>query len=123
LADLFFFETLVRVHRAGEGAPYTGLKPAGVEFEPGIKASDKALESGSVDALTEELTAVVSAGVRELFERAYQAKAHAEHNVEAGRRFVAAYVEFVHYIERLHSAAAADAAHQVESDLSPVHEY
>jgi hypothetical protein len=29
LADRFFFETLVRVHRAGEGAPFTGLKPAG----------------------------------------------------------------------------------------------
>ena len=26
LADLYFFETLVRIHRAGEGAPYTGLK-------------------------------------------------------------------------------------------------
>ena len=27
LADHYFFETLVRVHRAGEGAPFTGLKP------------------------------------------------------------------------------------------------
>lgn len=27
LADMYFFETLVRIHRAGEGAPYTGLKP------------------------------------------------------------------------------------------------
>ncbi|MGH8640573.1 MAG: DUF6448 family protein, partial [Burkholderiales bacterium] len=30
LADRHFFETLVRVHRAAEGAPYTGLKPAGM---------------------------------------------------------------------------------------------
>ena len=29
LADMYFFETLVRIHRAGEGEPYTGLKPAG----------------------------------------------------------------------------------------------
>src|SRR5687768_9733513 len=29
LADMYFFETLVRLHRAGEGAGYTGLKPAG----------------------------------------------------------------------------------------------
>jgi len=29
LADLYFFETLVRLHRQGEGEPYTGLKPAG----------------------------------------------------------------------------------------------
>ena len=34
LADTYFFETLVRVHRAGEGAPYTGLKPAGLDPGP-----------------------------------------------------------------------------------------
>ena len=26
LADMYFFETLVRIHRAGEGAGYTGLR-------------------------------------------------------------------------------------------------
>jgi hypothetical protein len=36
LADRFFFETLVRVHRAGEGAPFTGLKPAGRDLGPAI---------------------------------------------------------------------------------------
>jgi hypothetical protein len=36
LADRHFFETLVRVHRAGEGAPYTGLKPAGRDLGPAI---------------------------------------------------------------------------------------
>lgn len=29
VADRLFFETVVRIHRSGEGAPYTGLKPAG----------------------------------------------------------------------------------------------
>ena len=43
LADTYFFETLVRVHRAGEGAPYTGLKPAGLDLGPAIPAADKAL--------------------------------------------------------------------------------
>ena len=31
VADFYFFETAVRLHRAGEGAPYTGLKPAGFD--------------------------------------------------------------------------------------------
>ncbi len=52
LADRYFFETLVRVHRAGEGAPYDGIKPAGTKVEPGVEAADKALESGSVDSLS-----------------------------------------------------------------------
>lgn len=49
MADLYFFETLVRVHRAGEGAPHTGLKPAGRDLGPAIPAADRALQEGSVD--------------------------------------------------------------------------
>src|SRR5512139_197092 len=49
LADTYFFETLVRVHRAGEGAAYTGLKAE--EIEPPVAAADKALETGKVEEL------------------------------------------------------------------------
>jgi len=49
MADTYFFETLVRMHRAGEGAPYTGLKPAGRDLGPAIPAADKALEDGSIE--------------------------------------------------------------------------
>jgi len=41
LADRFFFETLVRVHRAGEGASFTGLKPAGRDLGPAIPAAER----------------------------------------------------------------------------------
>jgi hypothetical protein len=58
LADMYFFESLVRIHRAGEGAPYTGLKAAGT-VEPSVAAADKALESGSVDSLVKLVTEVV----------------------------------------------------------------
>ncbi len=110
LADLWFFETLVRIHRAGEGAPFTGLKPAG-EVEPIVAAADKALESGSADDLAKHIAEAVVAGIRKRFAEAVKAKDHAAHSVEMGRRFVAAYVEFVHYVERLHQDAAASAAH------------
>src|SRR5690349_7572698 len=55
LADTYFFETVVRLHRAGEGAPYTGLKPAGLEAPNAIAAADRAVDSGSADALSAEL--------------------------------------------------------------------
>ena len=42
LADHYFFETLVRIHRAGEGAPYVGLKP-GSAVDPAVALADKAL--------------------------------------------------------------------------------
>jgi hypothetical protein len=110
LADRFFLETLVRLHRAGEGEPFTGLKPAGV-VEPAVVEADKALDSGSVDALVKLVTETAAKGIRERFSRAKEAKKHADHSVAAGREFVESYVQFTHYAERLHMDAAADAGH------------
>ncbi|HEX7345120.1 MAG TPA: DUF6448 family protein [bacterium] len=111
LADMYFFETLVRIHREGEGAPYTGLKPAG-EIEPGIAAADKAIETGSVDELLRNLNAALGAGVREHFAEVMETKKHADHNVEAGREYVAAYVTFIHYVERLQSDITRAPSHE-----------
>lgn len=110
LADQFFFETLVRLHRAGEGAPYTGLKPAGTKLAPAVEAADRALQSGKADALIQLVTDKVAAGIRQRFSEALDKKAHAEHSVAAGRQYVAAYVEFVHYVEALDRAAAQPAS-------------
>lgn len=114
LADQFFFETLVRLHRAGEGAPYTGLKPAGTKLDPAVEAADRALRDGKVDALIQLVTEEAAAGIRQRFNEAVEKKQHAEHSAEAGREYVAAYVEFVHYIETLHTTAARS---------SPAHEH
>lgn len=112
LADQFFIETLVRLHRLGEGAPYTGIKPAGTEIEPIIQAADQALQNGQVDGLVRQVTEEVSTGIRRRFAEVVEKKRHAEHQVEAGREYVAAYVEFVHYVEALQAVAARpEAAH------------
>jgi len=112
LADTWFFETLVRVHRAGEGAPYTGLKSAGAEVEPGIDAADHALESGVIDPLVNDLTAAVDASVREKFQRAATASREKDASVQAGREYVEAYVQFIHYVERLHQVTAGHVSHE-----------
>ena len=114
LADMYFFETLVRLHRAGEGAPYTGLKPA-EDIEPIIAETDKALESGSVDKLVKHVTDAVAKGIRDRFTHAKETKRHADESVEAGREFVEAYVEFTHYVERLYLDVVAHGSHHGES--------
>lgn len=103
LADRYFFETLVRIHRAGEGAPYTGLKPAG-EVPPGIALGDKAMEKGSLDDLQPALLEHLAAGLKERFAEVMEAKKHAGESVEKGREFVAAYVVYIHYVEGLVNA-------------------
>lgn len=110
LADRSFFETLVRVHRAGEGAPYTGLKPADRDLGPAIPAADKALETGSVGPLRDLLAEAVRRGLREHFEALRTLKTYDPNDVAAGRRYVQAYVEYIHYVERLHEAATTSAS-------------
>lgn len=112
LADMYFFETLVRIHREGEGAPYTGLKSE--KPEPIIVEADKALESGSADALIKHMTSAVTNGIKERFARARETKKHADESVESGRKFVEAYVEFTHYVERIYMDAIAKALHHEE---------
>lgn len=110
LADMYFFETLVRIHRAGEGAPYTGLKP-GEAVDPAVALADKALETGSVDKLVDVLTKAMANGIRERFQHAKETQKHADDSVEAGREFVKAYVIFTHYAEGLHATIKANADH------------
>jgi hypothetical protein len=110
MADRYFFETLVRIHREGEGAPYTGLKPAG-DVDPAVAMADQALDSGSAERLAGAVSGHVVDGIRQRFARAVEAKKHAEESVEAGREFVEAYVEFTHYVEGIHQLATARAAH------------
>lgn len=105
LADRSFFETLVRLHRAREGEPYTGLKPAGTDPGPAVRAVDESLEKGTPDALVRLITERTSSGVRTGFTRVLEARRHAGESVEAGRAFTSAYAEFVHSVEELYRAA------------------
>lgn len=109
LADMYFFETLVRLHRLGESAPYTGLSAEPVE--PIIAEADRSLEKGTVDHLVKHVTDAVANGIRERFKNTLEKRKHAEDNVAAGREFVEAYVDFTHYVERLHLDAIAKPAH------------
>jgi hypothetical protein len=113
LADKYFFETLVRIHRAGEGAPYTGLKP-GEAVDPAVALADKALENGSIDKLVNVLTNAMVNGIRERFAKAYENHKHADDSVAAGREFVESYVIFTHYVEGLHGLIKGGAAHHGE---------
>jgi hypothetical protein len=111
MADMYFFETLVRIHREGEGAPYTGLKPAGA-VEPAVALADQALEFGNVDHLANAISEHVVTGIKERFARALEARKHTDESVAAGREFVELYVQFTHYVERLHFDATTSAGHR-----------
>jgi hypothetical protein len=115
MADMYFFETLVRLHRESEGATYTGLKPAGTDFGPVIPAGDHALETGSLTELRDLIVSEFEAGLHAYFDEMMEAKEFDTNDVVAGRKFVHNYVKFMHYAGPVYNAAKA------EESLSHVH--
>ena len=104
LADQYFFETVVRLHRRSEGEEYTGLKPAGRDLGPVIPAADQAILKMSAEPLVSLLTEEVARGVRQHFEAVLRARIFPGSSVEAGRQYVKAYVDFIHYVDHLQEA-------------------
>ena len=109
-ADRQFFTTLVEVHRASEGAPFTGIKEAG-RIDPAVSAADAGLAAGNVDELVATTTGEVEQGIRQRFAAAIAAQAHAGDSVPQGREYVSRYVQYVHYVEGLHAALGATSEH------------
>jgi UDP-2,3-diacylglucosamine pyrophosphatase LpxH len=109
LADQYFMETLVRLHRAGEDAPYTGIKDEPVE--PIVAMADKALADGSADEMIKKMTGHMAAAIKDKFIKALEAKKHKEKNIATGREFVEAYVIYMHYVEGLHAAIMLSGGH------------
>ena len=105
LADKYFFETIVRLHRAGEGEPYTGLKPAGTNIVPIIRLLDGAIDSGSAARLLNEVPIAAKADVEEQFRQVIGLKKYDINNFEAGRRYVKSYVTFIHHVEELYETS------------------
>ena len=123
LSEMYFFETVVRIHRAGEGVQYTGLKAAGRDLGPAIPAADIALETGVVEPLLKLLTATMQEGVHEQFANARAKRNFSRDDLVAGRAYVEAYVLFIHFVERLYeSTKTPPEGHSHESQEVGMHE-
>lgn len=111
VADRWFFETVVRVHRAGEGAAFTGLKPAGLGHGPVVPVAEKAIESGSPDELIKLLTDTVRAEVEEKFHHVMHLKSKAQGPVDEAREYVEAMLGFEVYSHTLYQCVTAEPHH------------
>jgi hypothetical protein len=109
LADQYFLETLVRLHRAGEGAPYTGIKDEPVE--PIVALADKALAESSANEIIKKISGHLAGAIQEKFNKALEAMKDKDKSVEAGREFVEAYVTYVHYVEGIHAGIMSAGGH------------
>lgn len=99
LAEKYFFETLVRIHRAGEGVPFTGVKPSGTSIDEKILAADKSIETGNLSPLNAKVSEKDQTELTERFKKVMSLKNFDVNNVEAGREYIEAYVQFFKFAE------------------------
>lgn len=111
LADRYLFETLVRLHRSGEGVPFIGVKPVGTPIDEKIKAADQAIVTGNLASLEKLVPKDRILELRELFAKVLSLKKFAVDDVRAGREYIEAYVRFFHFAE---GEAEGHAAHHQE---------
>ena len=114
LADEWFFETVVRLHREGEGAPYTGLKPAGLDEGPIVPRAEKAIARGNPEEAISFILHVVEEDLHQRFNLVMEKARFDVNDVAAGRAYVQAYIGFVVYAHHLFSGIAAGGEHREE---------
>lgn len=107
VADRLFFETVVRLHRAGEGAPYTGLKPAGASFGPVIPLAEAAIETGLAGPVSEFLVHELQAELEHRLGEVNRLKATRDQSLSAKRRYVEAMLDFQVFSHHLFQAIHA----------------
>lgn len=109
VVDLYFFETVVRIHREGEGADFTGLKPAGLDVGPVIPVAEKALESGSSVELEKILCDTIKEEVHHRLEEAMHLKQHTGESVDKAREYVEAMLGLQVWSHKLYNCAKSSA--------------
>ena len=99
LAEKYFFETLVRLHRSGEGVPFNGVKPSGTPVDEKILAADKSIEVGNLSPLKDKVSKEMLPELTERFENVMALRNFDVNNVKDGREYIEAYVKFFKFAE------------------------
>ncbi|GLB65583.1 DUF6448 family protein [Arthrobacter mangrovi] len=112
VSDLYLFETVVRTHRMGEGAPYTGLKPAGQSEGPAIPLAEAAVAGGSVAEVSAFLAQELHAELERRLESVRALAGRADESVAAAREYVEAMLGFEVYTHKTYLAIHAQGHHR-----------
>ncbi|HLN21709.1 MAG TPA: DUF6448 family protein [Bacteroidales bacterium] len=99
IADMYFFEKVVRLHRQGENVAFTGIKPSGTPVDEKILAADKSIELGNLDPLDKLVPVNDQSELKERFSKVITLKNFDVNDVAAGREYIEAYVQFFHFAE------------------------
>lgn len=120
VAERLFFETVVRLHRQGEGAPFTGLRPAGLDLGPVVPLAEEAVESGSPEDLTTFLGAVLTDELHRRLSAVTELGDARNGSVERERQWITAMLDFQAYSHRLFEALESQAHAHGDTHETPL---
>ncbi len=110
ILETSFLETLVRLHREGEGASYTGLKPVG-SMTKLVEMADNSLAKKEVNEVINIVTSHLKEVLQEKYTKAIELSKTKDNSVEEGRAYVVAYVEYTHTLEALEHILHGEISH------------
>lgn len=111
VADNYFFETVVRLHRKGEGKGFTGLKPVGLDWGPVVPKADKSIESGNASEVIDLLKNTLGNKIQGMFDKAMSRKKYDINNVDEARKYVHSMLEYVLFSHHLYKFISKGGAH------------
>lgn len=115
IAEKYFFSELIRVHRTGEGAPFTGLKPSGTPIDEKVQAADESIAVGNLSPMEGLIEEDKMPELEERFNNAMALKDFDVNDVEAGREYIEAYVKFFKFAE------GEEDGHHAEAEATDTH--
>lgn len=111
VADDWFFENTIRLHRAGEGAAYTGMKPAGLSEGPVVPKAEKAIETGNSQETIDFILGTVEDDLTLRFHHVMDKKNYDVDDVAAGREFIEGFIGWVVYSHHLYEYVKGGGGH------------
>ena len=111
VADDWFFVTSFRLHRAGEGAAYTGMKPAGLSEGPVVPRAERAIETGDPSETIDFVLGATEDVLRRRFARVMETREYDPDDVAAGREFIEAFIGWVVFSHHLYADVTGGHGH------------
>ncbi len=109
VADDWFFENTIRLHRAEKEHRTPGMKPAGLSEGPVVPRAEKAIETGDPKESIGFILKTVEDDLTHRFHHVMEKKKYDVNDVAAGREFIEAFIGWVVYSHHLYmSVTSAD---------------
>lgn len=116
IADRWFFETAVRLHREGEGAPYTGLKPAGLDTGPVLPKAEKSIDRKDIREVHEFLSHTIEEELRNRMDKITETRNFDVNDVDAAREHVEAVLDFELFSHHVYTFIKTGGGHDKGSE-------